>query len=174
MERKVQDIEINNNFGVFKILVCGVVKQGDYILAQKSRRYPGYCLPGGHVEIREDVYTAVVREMEEELQTKIKLDRMFLVNENFFMLQERLAHEIAMYFYVHPETDLPKEDFALTENDNGNIITHYYHWIHIDQLDEENLKPNIVRQYIKQDDNSCPYVVTKDKNVVGEDIHLSV
>ena len=166
MERKAQDIEIKNDFGVFKIRVCGVVRNGDYILAQKSRRYSGYCLPGGHVEMNEDVYTAVVREMEEELQTKIKLDRMFLVNENFFMLQERLAHEIAMYFYVYPETDLPDHDFELTENDNGTIITHYYHWIHIDNLEKENLKPDIVRKYIRLNDNSCPYIITRDKNVL--------
>ena len=81
------------------------------------------------------------------------------------MLQERLAHEIAMYFYVNPEQKFPENDFDLTENENGNIITHHYHWIHIDNLEIENLKPNIVCKYIKQNDNTCPYIVTRDKNV---------
>ena len=89
------DIGFNNQSGVFKFRVCGIIKQQNHILTVKSPNFPAYILPGGHVELGETTKTAVLREIKEELNIDTTIENLVCVNENIFTLPNgKTFHEI--------------------------------------------------------------------------------
>src|SRR5207244_6947728 len=61
---------------------------------------PFYCLPGGRVEHGETALECISREMLEELEEDVRVERLLWLVENFFEHQGMSWHEIGLYFLV--------------------------------------------------------------------------
>lgn len=79
------DIEFKNKIQKFKYRVNGIVIHNNKILTIKMKNNISYCLPGGHVELGEDTNTAILREMLEELDTNVSIDKEIAIVENFYI-----------------------------------------------------------------------------------------
>ncbi|MBI2068781.1 MAG: NUDIX hydrolase [Candidatus Yanofskybacteria bacterium] len=83
--------------GVFIKIYC-VLKDGDtVILTQDQEGRPGWKFPGGHVELGELLFTAVTREIKEEIGLDIHLENVLLI-EDFFNRKRPDEHN--MRFFV--------------------------------------------------------------------------
>ena len=68
----------------FKVRVSGILIVNNKLLTTKYG-VDKYCLPGGYVEIGETSSEAIKRELEEELQVEINVDKFLGIAENFFV-----------------------------------------------------------------------------------------
>jgi 8-oxo-dGTP pyrophosphatase MutT (NUDIX family) len=61
---------------------------------------PFYCLPGGRVEHGETALDSIAREMREELEEEVRIERPLWLVESFFEHRGLAWHEIGLYFLV--------------------------------------------------------------------------
>lgn len=76
------------------------------VLLHHSARDDFWSLPGGKVELREEAEKALLREMREELNSEVQIERMLWLVENFFEHAGEKHHELGLYFLAR----LPKGD----------------------------------------------------------------
>lgn len=58
-------------------VLCLIEREGEYLLQDRVKKdWKGYTLPGGHVEPRESIVDAVVREMQEETGLTVENPRL--------------------------------------------------------------------------------------------------
>ena len=133
----MEDIEIKTDKKKFKYRVNGIVIKDNKILTIKMKNNVSYCLPGGHVELGEDSKTAIIREMLEELDTNVTIQKELAVVENFYTDKNSLlTHEISFYYIVNPDnfSNISLEDYSKYENDKGEIKQHNFVWLPINTL----------------------------------------
>ena len=68
----------------FNYRVGGVVVHGNQVLLQYTEFDPFWVIPGGRVEIMEPAADAVKREIAEELDVAVAVERLLWTVENFF------------------------------------------------------------------------------------------
>ena len=89
--------------GRFNVRVAGIALRDGHVLVHRMAGDAYWVLPGGRVEFGEDSATALSREMKEELGTDADVGRLVVFAENFFELDGRVFHELALFY----EMDLP-------------------------------------------------------------------
>lgn len=94
------DISFRTDEGRFNYRVAGIIMHDNKLLIMKDAHSPYYYIPGGRVKMNELSEDAIVREIIEELNTKVKVNRMLWVNENFFHEEyfNEDFHEICFYY----------------------------------------------------------------------------
>ena len=123
----MEDLEIKIDTKKFKCRVNGIIIRDNKILALKMKNNISYCLPGGHVELGEDSKTAIIREILEEVDTPVTIDKELAVIENFYTDRNNfLTHEISFYYIVKPYnfSKIPLENYSRYENDKGELKQH--------------------------------------------------
>jgi 8-oxo-dGTP pyrophosphatase MutT (NUDIX family) len=85
----------------FNYRVVGVAIHNDAVLLHRADHEPFWTLPGGRAEFGETTEQTITREMLEELQTDVDVDRLLWVVENFFEYEAVSYHELALYFLMH-------------------------------------------------------------------------
>ena len=114
------DISYTSGNEKFNYRVCAMIISDNKILAMHDERSPYYYLPGGRVQMGETAESAVIREVEEELNISPKIIRPLWINQSFFTedVDKLNYHEICIYFLMDiSETDLLEkgEKFTLRE-----------------------------------------------------------
>ncbi|MFO7807552.1 MAG: NUDIX hydrolase [Candidatus Moraniibacteriota bacterium] len=106
----MKKIKCKNNFGEFvelplskfkfRISVYGFLKEKEYILLAKNRSINKFWLPGGGVEIGEELKDALKREFLEETGLKVLVSELLFFKENFFYYQPtNEAFHSFMFFF---------------------------------------------------------------------------
>jgi len=75
-----------------------LVSRGEYLLFQYDSKYDYYRFPGGHTEYYESITHCAMREMREELGVEASPKRIVYINENMYMVRNRLRHELVFYY----------------------------------------------------------------------------
>ena len=148
------DIKINNEDGKFKFRVCGILKFNNKYLVVKINNNKFYCLPGGHVELGEDTNEVVVREMEEELSFKVKIEKMLCVVQNFFKDENgKTFHELGYYYVVTPEDEksVNAKDYERDELDKGKIQHLDFKWVTLEELKNLDFRPKVIVEQLSND-----------------------
>ena len=120
-----------------------------------------WALPGGRVEIQEKSEDALRREMQEELNTTVKVSRLVWIVENFFRENERSYHEIGMYYLM----DLPTDSAVITSQEytskDGPVILRF-RWFLLQDLDKINLRPAFLRKALQNLPKQIEHVIWQD------------
>ena len=95
--------------GILNIRVGAIIQRDGKVLMAANDRMDYYYSVGGRVRFGETAEEAVVREVLEETGTRMKVERLGFVHEDFFMGEEvhhgRPIHEIAFFYYMDVPAD---------------------------------------------------------------------
>jgi ADP-ribose pyrophosphatase YjhB (NUDIX family) len=123
-----------------KIEICirAVIKQQNKILVCYSKEQKHYFLPGGHIKFGEDIKTALLREMKEELNLRIKKLIFMGIVENFYLENNKKYHEINIIFNG-------KVDKINTQSKEKHIS---FELIDISQFAKKNILPVALKKSV--------------------------
>ncbi len=153
------DIEVNEEFGSFKFRVGIVLIRDNKLLCMKAKKFDGYVLPGGHVELDELSNEAVLREGKEELGTEIVIKDLLCVHENLFYNKGKAFNEICYYYMIDTKNSLPLDDFVVEEINKGINKKHNYAWLDINTLEKKNLRPVPIAKLIQSEANETNKII---------------
>lgn len=77
-----------------RVSVYGVLKEGNKFLVQRHPVFKKYGLPGGAIELGEQIEQALVREFKEETGLEIKVKKLLDVKIDFFFYEDTKVHSI--------------------------------------------------------------------------------
>ena len=160
----MRDLEIKTNTKKFKYRVNGIILKNNKILTIKMKNNISYCLPGGHVELGEDTNTAIIREMLEEVDTKVTINKELAIAENFYTDKNNLlTHEISFYFIVEPESfsKIPLQNYIKCENDKGELKQHNFVWLDIDSLKDFDFRPSFIKEKLMNNNFNFEHIIIK-------------
>ncbi len=160
----MKDIEFKNETQKFKYRVNGIVIYNNKILTIKMKNNVSYCLPGGHVELGEDTKTAILREMLEEIDTPVSIDKEIAIVENFYMDKKGFqTHELSFYYIVSPENfdKISLQNYEKVENDKGEIKVHNFEWLDIKSLNNFDFRPEFLKEKLMNGDYNLEHKIIK-------------
>ena len=158
------DVKIKSEEGRFKYRVCGVIVNGNKVLAVDIANNGFYCFPGGHVHLGEDTLTAVKREMKEEVEIEADDVQLYSIIENFFKLENgKPFHELGFYYIFKPKNLGDKaKDYTRIENDDGELKELKFKWIDLDEIDKVDFRPEKLKEKLKNKDFSFSHIIFKE------------
>ncbi|MFD1177818.1 NUDIX hydrolase [Paenibacillus puldeungensis] len=133
----------------FNFRVVGIVIHNDRILLHTTLKDDFWTLPGGRVEFQESTDKTLVREIKEELDIDIKIDRLIFINEDFFEYDDLNYHEIGFYYLFsfpegHEIVGMNGEFNGI--EDGGRLI---FKWFHIQELQNIEVYPERLKEDLK-------------------------
>lgn len=146
------DIKIKEKNIKFKVRVSAVLIINNKLLVNKYSE-DSFCLPGGYVEIGETSSEAIKREVKEELNIEVDVEKIMGICENFFVnSRKEMTHGIEFYYKVKPKdiNNINLNNFDFVENDRGYKIVHHFRWLDINELENYKLLPKEIINYIKK------------------------
>ena len=151
----VDDIKFNFRVGV-------IFEYNDSIIIEKGDKANFGVLPGGRVMTLEDTKSALIREVQEEMHFDISKKEIKLqdIIENFFTYNGTKYHELYFVYRVKLEENdeivkRKKEKFI-----NYDSESNYYEYINLDDIDNERIKPEIIKKIVK--DSKFDTIVVRD------------
>lgn len=162
----MKDVEIKTNEDKFKYRVNGLVINNNRLLALKMKNNLSYCLPGGHVELGEDSQTAIIREMAEEINTKVTIKCEIAFVENFYKDKNNLnTHELSFYYIVEPENynNISLKDYTTNELDNEILKSHDFVWLDIASIQNVDLRPSFIKDKLANNNLTFEHIIVKDQ-----------
>jgi ADP-ribose pyrophosphatase YjhB (NUDIX family) len=138
----------------FTYRVAGIALDVDRVLLLRTEKDDFWFLPGGRVELLELSQDALIREMQEELEVKVHVERLVWVVENFFEYEGRSYHELALYFLMSFPSDsrlYEKKEAFVGDEDGLKLI---FRWHPLGKLEEIPLYPTFLRKRL----NSIPQI----------------
>ena len=160
----MEDIEFKTDTKKFKYRVNGIIINNNKVLTLKMKNNISYCLPGGHVELGEDSKTAILREMLEEIDTTVSIDKELAIVENFYLDKKGFqTHEISIYFIVIPNDfdKIPLQNYTRIENDKGEIKNHNFEWLDISTLKNFDFRPEFIKEKLINQNYNFEHLIIK-------------
>lgn len=143
----------------FNFRVAGVAINNGKILLHKTVKDNFWALPGGRNELLEFTKDTLIREIREELNEEVTIDRLLWVVENFFEFDNKNYHEISFcYLMKFDEESLildQKEGFSGVEEDVKLI----FQWFDIADIDNITVYPTFIKEKIKALSNNIEHIM---------------
>ena len=142
---------------ICELIVLCLIRQGNEILLQNRVKedWPGYALPGGHVEPGESIVDACVREMREE--TGLTVSNLRLCGIKQFPI------EAGRYLVFLFKTETFKGQ--LRSSEEGRM-----EWVDLDKLEQYNTVSDLqelLDVMLREDLNEFQYLLQEDKWIVN-------
>ncbi len=139
-----------------------IIEDGCVLLVGNEKEDYLYSVGGG-VHMNETAEDAVIREVFEETGVHYQIDRLAVINENFWngngAYDKGLhCHEISLYFLMKPRGTKELNDRSYTRFGDREIM----HWIPIDELDKYKAFPTFLKDYLLSEskDIGVAHIVT--------------
>ncbi len=144
-------MDITIDFDGYKLNVRAgvVIIHNNKILLHRNVNSDHYAMIGGRVEIGENSEHTIKREVQEELGKEIEITGYVSTVENFFEMKGAKYHEI-MFIY---KAEFVKEEDKKLESTLQNIEGKdylQYEWIDLDKIDEYPLRPDVLKEVLKE------------------------
>ncbi|WP_078380782.1 NUDIX hydrolase [Sutcliffiella halmapala] len=140
------DVVFKTDKAIFNYRVAGIWIEKGHVLLHKVVDDDHWSLPGGRVEIQEESQVSLKREIREELEIDINVERLVWIVENFFEYDGKDFHEIGFYFIISSDED----PLVFTENPfygvEGKRLV--FKWTPIEELRNVALYPEFLRTAI--------------------------
>ncbi|MHA1136296.1 MAG: NUDIX hydrolase [Candidatus Thorarchaeota archaeon] len=155
------------NFGTEEGTIGGpniraVIIVGDRILLQKQMNEDVWITPGGGPLFGETTKDAIKRHILRKCGFKIGVERSLWISEIFYfdVGHDRNIHGIGFYYLVSPKKS---ESIWQQEEFQGiNPQDLFYKWFKLDELSEINLKPDCLKQLLKEIPRNPVHVVCRE------------
>ncbi|MGG3280099.1 NUDIX hydrolase [Paenibacillus solani] len=138
-------ITFERDHNKFNFRVAGIAIHNNRILLHTTEKDDFWNLPGGRVEFNESTDQTIIREIKEELDIEVQMNKLLFVNEDFFDYEDKHYHEIGFYYLIDfPEGhEVVKKDGEFKGiEDNGKLI---FKWFSLDELKGLNVYPEILK-----------------------------
>jgi len=151
----------------FVYRVVGVAIDNNRVLAEQVEGQDFWFLPGGRGELREPAAETLKREMREELNAEIRVDRLLWVVENFFTGDNLIMgnnldyHELGLYFLMEFTGDSPIPGLDEFEaEDDGFKIT--FRWHNLDEIGDVLILPSFLQKGLQQIPEHTEHIFHRD------------
>lgn len=143
------DITIDVEEYKLNVRAAGIIIHNNKILTHRNTKSDHYALIGGRVGIGEDSETTLKREIMEEMGKEIEITGYISTIENFFQMDSQKYHEI---MFVHKAEFKNEKDQKIEETIKNIEGKDYlvYEWIPLEKIDEYPIKPEVVKEILKQ------------------------
>jgi 8-oxo-dGTP pyrophosphatase MutT (NUDIX family) len=131
----------------FTYRVGGIAIHNGHVLFQKATANPDktfWFLPGGRAELGESAAETLRREMMEELNVSITIERPVFVLENFFKEATVAHHELGMYFLMHlpPDSYVCQQTGPFVYEDEPGLPL-IFEWLPLNRLVQFPIMPTL-------------------------------
>ena len=118
------------------------------LLVHNNIRESHVALVGGRVKIGENSEDTLKREIFEEMGKEIEILEYVSTIENFFEADDMPYHEIMFVYKIDFKDDNDKKITETIKNVEGQDELKY-DWIDLDKIDEYPLKPDMLKELLK-------------------------
>lgn len=143
----ISDVKFNFRVGV-------IFEFNGKVIIEKGGKGGHGVLPGGRVKTLENTKEALIREIKEEMHFDISKKEIKLqsIIENFFENSNQKFHEL--YFVYKVKLD---ENDIIVKRESKDFINYdsesnYYEFVDINNIDDEFIKPLVIKKIVKEDD----------------------
>ena len=147
----------------FNYRVVGVAIHDNSVLLHRVDSDPFWTLPGGRAEHGETAEQTIAREMLEELETQVHVERLLWVVENFFEYDGLSYHELALYFLIRfPPGTAHLHTDAFDRIDAG--VTFRFRWFPVrrQELETLTLFPTFLARGLTDLPQSAVHIVERE------------
>jgi len=148
----------------FTYRVAGLALHDGKLLVLQAAGDDFWIVPGGRGEFFEPSPETLRREMREELDLDVTVERLIWVVENFYEYAGAMCHELGLYFEMSLPAGSPLLDsdgpFAGQE-DNGTPLC--FRWHPISRLAELRLLPSFLSDALQDIPGETTHIVHWDK-----------
>ncbi len=161
------DISIKTDYGRFNYRVGAIIINDGKLLMVKNSAEPYYYSVGGRVKMSEFSNDAVKREVFEEIQINMEIEKLVYIHENFFIWEvaNEPFHEITFFYLMKP---ILHDDLSLikcdTIGENGGDES--LHWLPLDKLPQYHLYPEFFKNELSDLGKTFGYFITQNNNTV--------
>jgi len=144
----------------FNYRTAALIIHNNRILLHKTDTDDFWALPGGRVEMGEVSSDALIREMREEMNSDIIIERLLIVVENFFEYQKTDNHEIGFYYLV----SLPENSNILSMDEFRGYEQDFYlnfKWFSLEDAKQLDLYPEFLKEEISNISPEIKHFVIK-------------
>jgi 8-oxo-dGTP pyrophosphatase MutT (NUDIX family) len=142
---------------------AAIILYKEHLLLQGEPQGSFWTLPGGRIKPLESSREALLREMREELNAAIQIERLQWISEEFFMNGDKGEHQFGFYYLA----TLPacsslyelERTFTTVEDDGTPIL---FRWFRLDQLHTLTLYPTFLPIGIRELPTSTRHIIVKD------------
>lgn len=146
----------------FTFRVVGVAMHEGRVLLHQAEGDDFWALPGGRGELLEPAPETLRREMVEELDAKVEVERLLWVVENFFEHQGLRCHELGMYFLMRFPLSSPVLRHTGPFDGYEGHIRLVYRWFPVADLEHVRLYPSFLRRELRDLPATAQHVVHTD------------
>jgi len=146
----------------FNFRIAGVAINNNKLLLHRLEKDDFWALPGGRNEFHEFSENTLIREMQEEINEHIKVERLLWVVEDFFEFDNKNYHEISFYYlmnFINEGSDIfDEEEFFRMEGDTKII----FRWFELDDLINIELYPTFIKEKVVNLSNNIEHIMHID------------
>lgn len=156
----MEDLQYKSDSGVFNTRAVGVCVKSGKVFVSKLKGDKFWTFVGGKPNFGESTDDAVLREFEEEIGVKLKIDRLAAVIENFFEFQEKDWHQY-IFFYILKDEENALEIFD-GERDIKDNAKGIYKWVDITDLKNEKIAPACLVEILTNTQEGVQHFINKE------------
>ena len=143
--------------------VAGVCVHDRHVLLHREEMDDFWVTPGGRPHLHESSRDALIREMNEEISTRVEVLRLLWVVENFFEYFGERLHELSFYYQMSLPEDSPYRDVRMDFTGKEGDVTLLFHWFRIDEIEGVCLLPAFLRTALGTLPESPVHVIHVDQ-----------
>lgn len=152
----------------FSYRVAGIFQHAEHVLLCTVEDVDFWFVPGGRCEAGETSADTIVREMREELDVDMRVERLVWIVENFFAHAGMAHHEIGLYYLMALPLDSPLRDTTATFCGNEQGLRLTCRWLPFDQLERRPLYPVFLRTALQHIPATIQHIVNVDSTDSNE------
>ena len=142
------DLSVVLNNQKLNIRACAIIIHDNKLLVHNNVNESHVALVGGRVKIGESSEQTLKREIMEEMGKEIEIMEYVSTIENFFEADDMPYHEIMFVYSVDFKNEEDKKIIETIHNVEGEDELRY-DWIDLDKIDEYPLKPDILKELLR-------------------------
>lgn len=155
---------------IFAYRVAGIARNDNKVLLHNSDIDKIWALPGGACKFGQSSTDTLTRELNEELDAKVKITSLQFVVENFFIWEGKQAHELGLYYefsFIENSIEFYEQlEFVGHENDDEIYGKHklLFKWVELADLNSYDLKPSFLKKLLLKSNEHPKHLIHYDKS----------